>query len=100
LYFDFKIGSIYSTNTNHLNSYQQQNQSFKWVEFARLIGINESEIEHWLSQSLQYPASRVISTWCNCTSPPPTVAELHSIILSNKLNRVDLAHYIETMYSI
>ncbi|CAF1269329.1 unnamed protein product [Adineta steineri] len=92
-----KMSSLYGTN---LNTYQQQNRSPIWVDFARLIGINESEIEHWLSQSLQYPAGRVISTWCNCTSPPPTVAELYSIISSNKLNRLDLAHSIETMYSI
>ncbi|UJR09135.1 hypothetical protein I4U23_013382 [Adineta vaga] len=92
-----KMSSIYRTNSM---PYQQQNRSLKWVEFARLTGINESEIEHWLSQSLQYPAGRVMSTWCNCTSPPPTVAELHSVVSSNRLNRLDLARSIETMYRI
>ena len=72
----------------------------EWVELARLIGIDESEIDHWLSQNLQYPAGRVISAWCNYASPPPTVAELHTLVSSNELNRPDLARYIETMYII
>jgi len=41
------------------------NASPEWVELARLIGIDESEIDHWLSQNLQYPAGRVLSAWCN-----------------------------------
>ncbi|CAF2524841.1 unnamed protein product [Rotaria sp. Silwood2] len=96
--------SHYSTNINDLNSGQHQNRSrdssSEWVELARLIGIDESEIDHWLSQSLQYPAGRVISTWCNSTSPSPTVAQLHSFLSTQKLNRLDLAHQIETMYNI
>jgi uncharacterized caspase-like protein len=105
LYVFLKIGSTYGMNTDESISYQkQQNRSRKrspeWVELARLIRIDESEIDHWLSQSLQYPAGRVISTWCNSTSPSPTVAELHSLISSNELNRLDLAHQIETMYNI
>ncbi|CAF3496379.1 unnamed protein product [Rotaria sp. Silwood1] len=96
--------SHYNTNIDDYNSYQQshrlQNRSPEWVELARLIGIDESEIDHWLSQSLQYPAGRVISTWCNSISPSPTVAQLHSILSTNKLNRLDLAHHIETMYNI
>ena len=72
----------------------------EWVSLAQLIGIDQSEIDHWLSQSLQYPASRVLSTWCNSTSPSPTVAQLHFLISSNQLNRVDLAREIETMYHI
>ncbi|CAF1088781.1 unnamed protein product [Rotaria sp. Silwood1] len=75
-------------------------ESSEWVELARLIGIDESEIDHWLSQNLQYPAGRVISAWCNYASPPPTVAELHSLVSSKELNRPDLARYIETMYII
>lgn len=72
----------------------------EWVELARLIGIDESEIDHWSSQNLQYPAGRVISAWCNYASPPPTVAELYSLVTSNEINRPDLARYIETMYTI
>lgn len=72
----------------------------EWVSLAQLIGIDQSEIDHWLSQSLQYPASRVLSTWCNCTSPSPTVGQLHSLISSTQLNRIDLAREIETMYHI
>ncbi len=97
-------------NNNESNSRQQHrrqpsrsslmNESPEWVELARLIGIDESEIDHWLSQNLQYPAGRVISAWCNYASPPPTVAELHSLVSSNELNRLDLARYIETMYII
>jgi len=103
--FSLKIGSNYGNNRRDLNSaQQQQNRSRKkspeWVELARLIGIDESEIDHWLSQSLQYPAGRVLSTWCNCTSPSPTVAELHSFVSSNQVNRLDLARHIETMYNI
>ncbi len=93
-------------NNNESNSRRQPsrasslNESPEWVELARLIGIDESEIDHWLSQNLQYPAGRVISAWCNYASPPPTVAELHSLVSSNELNRPDLARYIETMYII
>jgi hypothetical protein len=94
-------------NNNETNSRQRQssrsssmNESPEWVELARLIGVDESEIDHWLSQNLQYPAGRVISAWCNYASPPPTVAELHSLVSSNELNRPDLARYIETMYII
>lgn len=76
------------------------NESPEWVELARLVGIDESEIDHWLSQNLQYPAGRVISAWCNYASPPPTVAELHSLVSSKELNRSDLGRYIETMYII
>ncbi len=76
------------------------NASPEWVELARLIGIDEPEIEHWLSQNLQYPAGRVLSAWCNYVSTAPTVAELHSLVSSNELNRQDLARYIETMYII
>ena len=72
----------------------------EWVELARLIGIDESEIDHWSSQNLQYPAGRVISAWCNYASPPPTVGELYSLVTSNEINRPDLARYIETMYII
>ena len=72
----------------------------EWVSLAQLIGIDPPEIDHWLSQSLQYPASRVLSTWCNSISPSPTVAQLHSLISSNELNRIDLAREIETMYHI
>ena len=75
-------------------------ESPEWVELARLIGIDESEIDHWLSQNLQYPAGRVISAWCNYASPPPTVAELYTLVSSKELNRPDLARYIETMYII
>ncbi|CAF5192486.1 unnamed protein product, partial [Rotaria magnacalcarata] len=67
---------------------------------ARLIGVDEPEIDHWSSQNLQYPAGRVISTWCNSTSPPPTVAQLYFLLSTNQLNRLDLARHIETMYRI
>jgi len=93
-------------NAQHSNSrlqsarFSSPTQSPEWVELARLIGIDEDEIDHWLSQNLQYPAGRVISAWCNYASPPPTVAEFHSILSSNELNRPDLARYIETMYTI
>ncbi len=105
MYFSLKIGSNYRNNTDDVNSYQQQQRrsrtrSPKWIELARLIGVDESEIDHWLSQSLQYPAGRVISTWCNTTTPSPTVAELHSLVSSNELNRLDLAHHIEAMYNV
>lgn len=104
----FILGSNYGTNPNDGSSSRRRqpsrtsplNESPEWVELARLIGIDESEIDHWLSQNLQYPAGRVISAWCNYASPPPTVAELHSLVSSNELNRPDLARYIETMYII
>ncbi len=85
---------------HHSSRNSTLNESPEWVELARLIGIDESEIDHWLSQNLQYPAGRVISAWCNYASPPPTVAELHSLVSSNEVNRPDLARYIETMYTI
>lgn len=93
-------GESRSRNRNRSRSNGQEDASLEWVEVARLIGIDESEIDHWLSQNLQYPAGRVISAWCNYASPPPTVAELHSILSSKELNRNDLARYIETMYII
>ena len=93
-------GESRSRNRNRSRSNGQEDPSLEWVEVARLIGIDESEIDHWLSQNLQYPAGRVISAWCNYASPPPTVAELHSILSSKELNRNDLARYIETMYII
>lgn len=93
------IDSLYGTNTS-----QKQNRTRKktpeWVMLARLIGIDEPEIDHWLSQSLQYPAGRVLSTWCNSTTPLPTVAELHLLLSSNELNRLDLARQIESIYDI
>ncbi|CAF3728380.1 unnamed protein product [Rotaria socialis] len=104
-----RMSSAYGNNNNNDSSSRQQHrrqksknasssESPEWVEFARLIGIDESEIEHWLSQNLQYPAGRVISAWCNYATPPPTVSELHSLVSSKELNRPDLARYIETMY--
>ncbi|CAF2485809.1 unnamed protein product [Rotaria sp. Silwood2] len=105
-----RMSSAYGNNNSDSNSRQHHRRqqlkstsssdSPEWVELARLIGIDESEIDHWLSQNLQYPAGRVISAWCNYASPPPTVAELHSLVLSKELNRPDLARYIETMYII
>lgn len=77
----------------------EQKRSFAWVEFARLIGIHESDIEHWLSQTLQYPAGRVLSSWCRSNSPSPTVADLHRLMTSNELHRNDLANEIEQIYS-
>ncbi|CAF5068434.1 unnamed protein product, partial [Rotaria magnacalcarata] len=103
-----RMSSAYGNNNNDSSSQQHHrrqkskntssSESPEWVEFARLIGIDESEIEHWLSQNLQYPAGRVISAWCNYATPPPTVSELHSLVSSKELNRPDLARYIETMY--
>lgn len=92
-------------NANGTVNARQQSQMKRatapeWVELARLVGIDEAEIEHWASQNLQYPAGRVISSWCNSESAQPTVADLHSLITSNELNRHDLARYIETMYII
>ncbi|CAF1212165.1 unnamed protein product [Rotaria sordida] len=99
-----RMSSNYTENINDFNSYQKQhrsrNRSPEWVELARLIGIDQSEIDHWLSQSLQYPAGRVISTWCNSILPSPTVAQLYSLLSTNKLNRLDLAHQIATMYNV
>ncbi|CAF0849772.1 unnamed protein product [Rotaria sordida] len=104
-----RMSSAYGSNSSDSSSRQQfrrqstsssSNGSSEWVELARLIGIDESEIDHWLSQNLQYPAGRVISAWCNYASPQPTVAELHSLVSSKELNRPDLARYIETMYII
>ena len=97
------IGSAHSPTSgdSHTPSHNRSRKKQpEWVNLARLIGIDESEIDHWLSQSLQYPAGRVLSTWCNCTSPSPTVAQLHSLVSSNELNRLDLARNIETMYYI
>ena len=105
------LGLAYGINNNRTSNSRQQNQrpksrnspsneSPEWVELARLIGIDESEVDHWFSQNLQYPAGRVISAWCNYASPPPTVADLHSLVSSKELNRTDLARYIETMYSV
>ncbi|CAF1243877.1 unnamed protein product [Adineta ricciae] len=94
------------SNSNSFTPRHQHQQQMKvisfpeWVELARLVGIDEPEIEHWLSQNLQYPAGRVISSWCNCESNQPTVADLHSLVTSNELNRHDLGRYIETMYII
>ena len=76
------------------------NESSDWVKLARLIGIDQSEIDHWLSQNLQYPAGRVLSAWSNCSSVPLTVARLHSLVSSDEVNRPDLARYIETVYII
>jgi hypothetical protein len=99
----FIVGSTYGRDSGSRLQHRRHsllNESPEWVELARLIGIDESEIDHWLSQKLQYPAGRVISAWCNYASPPPTVAELHSLVSSNELNRPDLARYIATMYII
>ncbi|CAF1577038.1 unnamed protein product [Didymodactylos carnosus] len=71
-----------------------------WEIFAKIIGIEESEIEHWQSQQLQYPMSRVISAWCTYGGGNPTVAQLHSILSSDELNRKDLARFIEQMYVV
>jgi hypothetical protein len=101
--FSLNIGSAHSPTSNDSNTppqYRSRKKFLEWVSLARLVGINESEIDHWLSQSLQYPAGRVLSTWCNCTSPSPTVAQLHSLVSSNELNRLDLARQIETIYHI
>ncbi|CAF1426208.1 unnamed protein product [Adineta steineri] len=105
-----RMSSARPINTQNVkvNSRQQQRQQIEnvpvtispeWVELARLVGVDEPEIDHWLSQNLQYPAGRVISAWCNSSSTP-TVAKLHSLLTSNELNRHDLARYIETMYII
>lgn len=101
------LGSNYGAVTSASTASRRQrsraepvHESPEWVELARLIGIDESEIDHWLSQNLQYPAGRVISAWCNYASPPPTVAELYTLVSSKELNRPDLARYIETMYII
>jgi hypothetical protein len=103
----FILGSAYGNNDSGSRQHRRPhsrnsplNETPEWVELARLIGIDESEIDHWLSQNLQYPAGRVISAWCNYASPAPTVADLHSLVSSNELNRSDLARYIETMYII
>jgi hypothetical protein len=74
--------------------------SSDWIKLARLVGVNESEIDHWLSQNLQYPAGRVIATWCSYSTSAPTVADFYSYLSSKQLNRPDLARCIETMYSI
>lgn len=95
-----KLSNQNSNSRVHSARFSPSTQSPEWVELARLIGIDEDEIDHWLSQNLQYPAGRVISAWCNYASPPPTVAELHSLLSSKELNRSDLGRYIETMYTI
>ena len=94
------VGSAGTTSRRQRSRSSPQSESPEWVELARMIGIDESEIDHWLSQNLQYPAGRVISAWCNYASPPPTVAELYILVSSKELNRPDLARYIETMYII
>ncbi|CAF4114901.1 unnamed protein product, partial [Rotaria magnacalcarata] len=70
-----KMSFNYTRNNDDFRSYQEnyrsQNRLPEWVVLARLIGVDEPEIDHWSSQNLQYPAGRVISTWCNSTSPPP-----------------------------
>ncbi|CAF1968981.1 unnamed protein product [Rotaria magnacalcarata] len=99
-----KMSFNYTRNNDDFRSYQEnyrsQNRLPEWVVLARLIGVDEPEIDHWSSQNLQYPAGRVISTWCNSTSPPPTVAQLYFLLSTNQLNRLDLARHIETMYRI
>lgn len=98
------IGANYYNNIKDFNAQRQQYQlrrrSPDWVVLARLIKIDESEIDHWLSQSLQYPAGRVLSTWCNSAFHSPNVAELHSVLSAKDLNRVDLARQIEFMYTV
>ena len=99
------LGSAYSGESgsrlrHRPRSSAQNDATPEWIELARLIGIDDSEIDHWSSQNLQYPAGRVISAWCNYAVPPPTVAELYSVLSSKELNRPDLARYIETMYII
>ncbi|CAF4075155.1 unnamed protein product, partial [Rotaria magnacalcarata] len=95
-----KMSFNYTRNNDDFRSYQEnyrsQNRLPEWVVLARLIGVDEPEIDHWSSQNLQYPAGRVISTWCNSTSPPPTVAQLYFLLSTNQLNRLDLARHIET----
>ena len=93
-------GSASSDNQSRRRTRRSSEETPEWIELARLIGIDESEIDHWSSQNLQYPAGRVISAWCNYASPAPTVAELHTVLSSKELRRADLARYIETMYII
>ncbi|CAF3344446.1 unnamed protein product [Rotaria socialis] len=99
-----KMSFNYTRSNDDFRSYQEnyrsRNRLPEWVVLARLIGLDEPEIDHWSSQNLQYPAGRVISTWCNSTSPSPTVAQLYSLLSTNQLNRLDLARHIETMYRI
>lgn len=95
------LGSNYGINSSNRKVRRSPSEETpEWIELARLIGIDESEIDHWASQNLQYPAGRVISAWCNYGSPAPTVAELHTVLTSKELRRADLARYIETMYII
>ena len=96
----FDLGSPYERYSNPRQLHRVRQAPLEWIILARLVGIDEAEIEHWVSQALQYPASRVISVWCHSTTPCPTVADLYRLLLSNELNRQDLARSISTMYSV
>ena len=91
---------MYNRQVSNYSIPTEQKRSFEWVELARLIGIHESDIEDWLSQTLQYPAGRVLSSWCRSSSPSPTVADLHRLMVSHELHRHDLANEIEQIYAL